>query len=204
MSATATPAQDRSDFRTVTLGGALVGLVTGVAVVLVVAASRTRAGDAVRGGVEGRPRSAAARCRPSPARSSWRRSPGWLASPSRSPPPPAGRSLSSSRRSPSSPSPARDSGWDGRRAPLARPSAGRRGVARDAGPGLGRVLRGTVGRRPGGDALHQSPDHARGGRCRGRRVRLHDPRHLGPLHAPCAAPPLAPYGSAYVGGAARS
>src|SRR2546430_12360642 len=52
MSATATPAQDRSDFRTVTLGGALVGLVTGVAVVLVVAASRTRAGDAVRGGVE--------------------------------------------------------------------------------------------------------------------------------------------------------
>src|SRR5436309_9547921 len=52
MSATATAAQDRSDFRTVTLGGALVGLVTGVAVVLVVAASRTLAGDAVRGGVE--------------------------------------------------------------------------------------------------------------------------------------------------------
>ena len=53
MSATAaTPAQDRSDFRTVTLGGALVGLVTGVAVVLVVAASRNLAGDAVRGGVE--------------------------------------------------------------------------------------------------------------------------------------------------------
>ncbi len=53
MSATAaTPAQDRSDFRTVTLGGALVGLVPGVAVVLVVAASRNLAGDAVRGGVE--------------------------------------------------------------------------------------------------------------------------------------------------------
>ena len=53
MSATAaTPAQDRSDFRTITLGGALVGLVTGVAVVLVVAASRNLAGDAVRGGVE--------------------------------------------------------------------------------------------------------------------------------------------------------
>jgi hypothetical protein len=48
----ATPAQDRSDFRTVTLGGALVGVVTGVAVVLVVAASRNLAGDAVRGGVE--------------------------------------------------------------------------------------------------------------------------------------------------------
>src|SRR2546430_1441967 len=42
MSATAAPAAtDRSDFRTVTVGGALVGLVTGVAVVLVVAASRT-------------------------------------------------------------------------------------------------------------------------------------------------------------------
>ena len=53
MSATAaTPAQDRSDFRTVTLGGGLVGLVTGVAVVLVVAASRNLAGDALRGGVE--------------------------------------------------------------------------------------------------------------------------------------------------------
>src|SRR5438270_11615114 len=52
MSATATAAQDRSDFRTVTVGGALVGLVTGVAVVLVVAASRNLAGDAVRGGVE--------------------------------------------------------------------------------------------------------------------------------------------------------
>jgi hypothetical protein len=53
MSATAAPAaQDRSDFRTVTIGGALVGLVTGVAVVLFVAASRTLAGDAVRGGVE--------------------------------------------------------------------------------------------------------------------------------------------------------
>ena len=52
MSATATAAQDRSDFRTVTVGGALVGFVTGVAVVLVVAASRNLAGDAVRGGVE--------------------------------------------------------------------------------------------------------------------------------------------------------
>ena len=52
MSATATAAQDRSDFRTVTVGGVLVGLVTGVAVVLVVAASRNLAGDAVRGGVE--------------------------------------------------------------------------------------------------------------------------------------------------------
>src|SRR2546421_10490502 len=53
MSATAAPAPlDRSDFRTVTVGGALVGLVTGVAVVLVVAASRTLAGDAVRGGVQ--------------------------------------------------------------------------------------------------------------------------------------------------------
>src|SRR5256885_15147052 len=53
MSATAAPAPlDRSDFRTVTLGGALVGLVTGVSVVLVVAASRTLAGGAVRGGVQ--------------------------------------------------------------------------------------------------------------------------------------------------------
>jgi len=52
MSATAAPAQDRSDFRTVTTGGALVGLVTGVAVVLFVAASRTLAGGAVREGVE--------------------------------------------------------------------------------------------------------------------------------------------------------
>lgn len=52
MAATATAAQDRSDFRTVTVGGALVGLVTSVAVVLVVAASRSIAGDGVRGGVE--------------------------------------------------------------------------------------------------------------------------------------------------------
>src|SRR2546430_8141473 len=52
MSATAAPAQDRSDFRTVTTGGGLVGLVTGVAVVLFVAASRTLAGGAVREGVE--------------------------------------------------------------------------------------------------------------------------------------------------------
>src|SRR2546423_12817560 len=53
MSATAAPAPlDRSDFRTVTVGGALVGLVTGVSVVLVVAASRTLAGGAVRGGVQ--------------------------------------------------------------------------------------------------------------------------------------------------------
>lgn len=52
MSATAAATQDRSDFRTVTVGGALVGLVTGIAVVLVVAASRTPAGDAVRGGAE--------------------------------------------------------------------------------------------------------------------------------------------------------
>ena len=52
MSATAAPAQDRSDFRTVTTGGALVGLVTGVAVVLFVAASRTLAGGVAREGVE--------------------------------------------------------------------------------------------------------------------------------------------------------
>src|SRR5256885_7326669 len=52
MSATAVPAQDRSDFRTVTTGGALVGLVTGAAVVLFVAASRTLAGGPVREGVE--------------------------------------------------------------------------------------------------------------------------------------------------------
>src|SRR5256885_9139000 len=52
MSATAAPAQDRSDFRTVTTGGALVGLVTGVAVVLFVAVSRTLAGGAAREGVE--------------------------------------------------------------------------------------------------------------------------------------------------------
>ena len=51
MSATAAPAQDHSDFRTVTTGGALVGLVTGVAVVLFVAASRTLAGGAAREGV---------------------------------------------------------------------------------------------------------------------------------------------------------
>src|SRR2546430_11853798 len=52
MSATAAPAQDRSDFRTVTIGGALVGLVTSVAVVLFVAVSRTLAGGAAREGVE--------------------------------------------------------------------------------------------------------------------------------------------------------
>src|SRR5437879_13733664 len=53
MSATAAPAaRDRSDFRTVTTGGALVGLVAGGAVVLVVAAARTLAGGAGRGGVE--------------------------------------------------------------------------------------------------------------------------------------------------------
>src|SRR5881398_381956 len=52
MSATATAAQDRSDFRTVTVGGALVGLVTGVAVVLVVAASRNLAAGVALGGVQ--------------------------------------------------------------------------------------------------------------------------------------------------------
>src|SRR3989440_12499038 len=53
MSATAAPAPlDRSDFRTVTVGGALVGLVTGVAVVLVVAASRTLAAGVALGGVQ--------------------------------------------------------------------------------------------------------------------------------------------------------
>ena len=52
MSATAAPAPDRSDFRTVTMGGALVGVVTGVAVVLVVAASRTLAAGVVVGGVQ--------------------------------------------------------------------------------------------------------------------------------------------------------
>src|SRR5205807_9023814 len=53
MSATAAPAAtDRSDFRTVTVGGALVGLVTGVAVVLVVAASRTLAAGVAMGGVQ--------------------------------------------------------------------------------------------------------------------------------------------------------
>src|SRR5205085_5686240 len=51
MSATAAPAAtDRSDFRTVTVGGALVGLVTGVAVVLVVAASRTLAAGVAHDG----------------------------------------------------------------------------------------------------------------------------------------------------------
>src|SRR2546423_6791480 len=53
MSATAaSTAPDRSDFRTVTVGGALVGLVTGVAVVLVVAASRTLAAGVALGGVQ--------------------------------------------------------------------------------------------------------------------------------------------------------
>src|SRR2546430_16943472 len=53
MSATAAPAAtDRSDFRTVAVGGALVGLVTGVAVVLVVAASRTLAAGVALGGVQ--------------------------------------------------------------------------------------------------------------------------------------------------------
>src|SRR5438270_9592830 len=52
MSATAAPAPDRSDFRTVTMGGALVGVVTGVAVVLVVAASRTLAAGVALGGVQ--------------------------------------------------------------------------------------------------------------------------------------------------------
>src|SRR2546430_11805591 len=53
MSGTAAPAAtDRSDFRTVTVGGALVGLVAGVAVVLVVAASRTLAAGVALGGVQ--------------------------------------------------------------------------------------------------------------------------------------------------------
>lgn len=54
MSATAAPAaSDRSDFRTVTVGGALVGAITAVAVVLVVAASRVLATrPSVAGGVE--------------------------------------------------------------------------------------------------------------------------------------------------------
>jgi hypothetical protein len=54
MSATAAPAaSDRSDFRTVTTGGAWVGATTAVAVVLVVATSRLLAARAsVAGGVE--------------------------------------------------------------------------------------------------------------------------------------------------------
>ncbi len=54
MSATATPlAVERSDFRTVTLSGAKLGVATGVAVVLVVAASRLVPDMAgLRGGVE--------------------------------------------------------------------------------------------------------------------------------------------------------
>jgi len=52
MSATAAPAPDRSDFRTVTLGGVLIGVVTGVAVVLVVAASRTLVAGIAVGGVQ--------------------------------------------------------------------------------------------------------------------------------------------------------
>jgi len=52
MSATAAPAPDRSDFRTVTMGGVLIGVVTGVAVVLVVAASRTLAAGVAVGGVQ--------------------------------------------------------------------------------------------------------------------------------------------------------
>ena len=56
MSATAAPAaSDRSDFRTVTVGGALVGAITAVAVVLVVAASRVFATrPSVAGAVEAR------------------------------------------------------------------------------------------------------------------------------------------------------
>jgi hypothetical protein len=54
MSATAAPAaSDRSDFRTVTVSGALVGATTAVAVVLVVATSRLLASrPSVAGGVE--------------------------------------------------------------------------------------------------------------------------------------------------------
>ena len=54
MSATAAPAaSDRSDFRTVTVGGALVGATSAVAVVLVVAASRLLATrPSVAGAVE--------------------------------------------------------------------------------------------------------------------------------------------------------
>jgi len=53
MSATAAPAaSDRSDVRTVTVGGALVGAITAGAVVLVVATSRLLAGSARAGGVE--------------------------------------------------------------------------------------------------------------------------------------------------------
>jgi hypothetical protein len=53
MSATAAPAaSDRSDVRTVTVGGAVVGATTAVAVVLVVATSRLLAGSASVAGVE--------------------------------------------------------------------------------------------------------------------------------------------------------
>jgi hypothetical protein len=53
MSATAAPAaSDRSDVRTVTLGGAVVGAITAGAVVLVVATSRLLAGSARAGGIE--------------------------------------------------------------------------------------------------------------------------------------------------------
>jgi len=52
MSATAAPAPDRSDFRTVTMGGVLIGVVTRVAVVLVVAASRTLTAGVAVGGVQ--------------------------------------------------------------------------------------------------------------------------------------------------------
>src|SRR2546430_4016915 len=53
MSATAAPApSDRSDFRTVTTGGAAVGVLTAVAVVAFLAASRLLPDVGVRGGVE--------------------------------------------------------------------------------------------------------------------------------------------------------
>ena len=53
MTATATPlAADRSDFRTVTISGAKLGIATGVAVVLVVAASRLVPAGMLRDGVE--------------------------------------------------------------------------------------------------------------------------------------------------------
>src|SRR5207237_883093 len=113
------------------------------------------------------------------------RSPGSRASPSRSPPPRAARSPSSSRRSASSPSPARDSGSDGRRAPLARPSPGRRWVAAHAGAGMGRVLRGTLGRRTGRYPVHQSPHDARLGRWyNGNRADVYEFRTSSPVGGP--------------------
>src|SRR5260370_1340918 len=190
MSATAAPAaSDRSDVRTVTVGGALVGAITAGAVVLVVATSRLLAGSARAGGVEALlVRVVAPAVRPPR---------GWPGAP----PVGTGGAFPPVLAA-SAPAPPAPKSWRAgapRRAPLARPSARGPRLAAHADPSVERILRGTLG---WGGARHPPDASLRdAGRRRGGRgaVRVRRPRGVGALHAPRATPLVASHGATRIG-----